>query len=170
MIENRSKKKTTFYDCVVSTERTPGTNPGHEPNRLYQHGVAMPRSKELIHKLRVSRFQQDPYHPLGKKVYLGTSSIFSNRGDLVSAATFFSRLAFFLLLIQTRITSQLCHKPAFSDGTYLNHQDYATTFLSLYKIWYVKVLCTIKYQVYPTLHTHCHDNTGHFTLRCLQPT
>ena len=74
------------------------------------------------------------------------------------------------LLIQTRITSELCHKPAFSDGTYLNHQDYTTTFLSLYKIRYVKVLCTIKYQVYPTPHTHCHDNTGHFTLPCLQPT
>ena len=38
------------------------------------------------------------------------------------------------ILIQTRITSQLCHNPAFSDGTYLNHQDYTTTFLSLYKI------------------------------------
>ena len=38
------------------------------------------------------------------------------------------------IVIQTRITSQLCHKPAFSDGTYLNHQDYTTTFLSLYKI------------------------------------
>ena len=74
------------------------------------------------------------------------------------------------ILIQTRITSQLCHKPAFSDGTYLNHQDYTTTFLSLYKIRYVKVLCTIKYQVYPTPHTHCHDNTGHFTSPCLQPT
>ena len=35
------------------------------------------------------------------------------------------------ILIQTRITSQLCHKPAFSDGTYLNHQGYRTTFLSL---------------------------------------
>ena len=74
------------------------------------------------------------------------------------------------ILIQTRITSQLCHKPAFSDGTYLNHQYYTTTFLSHYKIWYVKVLCTIKYQVYPTPHTHWHDNTGHFTLPCLQPT
>ena len=71
------------------------------------------------------------------------------------------------ILIQTRITSELCHKPAFSDGTYLNHQDHTTTFLSLYKIRYVKVFCTIKYQVYPTPHTHCHDNTYwtfHFTL------
>ena len=32
------------------------------------------------------------------------------------------------ILTQTRITSQLCHKLAFSDGTYLNHQDYMTIF------------------------------------------
>ena len=63
------------------------------------------------------------------------------------------------ILIQTRITSQLCHKPAFSDGTYLNHQDYTTTFLSLYKIRYVKVLCTIKYQVT--------QNTQHRTLTAM---
>ena len=72
------------------------------------------------------------------------------------------------ILIETRITSQLCHKTAFSDGTYLNHQDYTTTFLSLYKI--TKVICTIKYQAYPTPHAHYHDSTGHFILPCLQPT